>query len=289
MIARWLGALVAGVLCAGSAAAQQPVPGEDAMVLAADQTLGAAMRNGDKGVARKLLALQFTFVDETGAIHLRKDFLGGLKAVAAAPSSDAKVKTYRPHRHGDGPSQIGAQQRCVLPRHLGQAKGRVARDGHAARRACGRRRAAALPARARRRRQALRMHESVPDNSLSAALAGRAGRPQFIPGHRKGEHRARRRRVVEAHGRRTGRLRHRAAANPKSNRIATIKRQKDANTPVTVGEIESMRLWVYGDAAAMTATHIMPDASRPNYRAARVWVKRNGQWQMAISQQTDIK
>jgi hypothetical protein len=75
----------------------------------------------------------------------------------------------------------------------------------------------------------------------------------------------------------------------KSGRIAAIERQKANNAPVMVGEVEAMRLSVYDDGAAMTATHAVPDNARPPYRAARVWVKRNGQWQMAISVQTDIK
>ena len=73
------------------------------------------------------------------------------------------------------------------------------------------------------------------------------------------------------------------------NLIATIERQKANNTPVTVGEVQTMRLAVYDDGAAMIATHVMADNSRQPYQAARVWVKRNGQWQMAISVQTDIK
>jgi hypothetical protein len=76
---------------------------------------------------------------------------------------------------------------------------------------------------------------------------------------------------------------------PKSDRIAAIERQKEEGAAVTVGEIETMRLAVYGDGAAMTALQAMPDSSRPAYRAARVWVRRNGQWQMAISIQTDVK
>ncbi len=79
------------------------------------------------------------------------------------------------------------------------------------------------------------------------------------------------------------------APMPKSARIAMINRQKDSDAAVTVGEVQTMRLSVYGDGAAMIASHVMPDSSRPPYRAARVWVKRNGQWQMAISVQTDIK
>jgi len=50
-----------------------------------------------------------------------------------------------------------------------------------------------------------------------------------------------------------------------------------------------MRLTAYDNGAAMIATHAVPDNSRPPYCATRVWVKRNGQWQMAISVQTNIK
>jgi hypothetical protein len=75
----------------------------------------------------------------------------------------------------------------------------------------------------------------------------------------------------------------------KTARIAAIERQKQAGTPVTVGEIQAVQLEVYGDAAAMISTQLVPDNSRPPYRAARVWVKRNGQWLMTVSVQTDIQ
>jgi hypothetical protein len=75
----------------------------------------------------------------------------------------------------------------------------------------------------------------------------------------------------------------------KAARIAAIERQKQAGSPVTVGEIQAVRLSVYGDAAAMITTQMVPDNSRPPYRAARVWVRRNGQWLMAIIVQTDIQ
>jgi hypothetical protein len=289
MIARWLGALVAGVLCAGSVAAQQPVPGEDAMVLAADQTLGAAMRNGDKSIARKLLALQFTFVDETGAIHLRKDFLGGLKTVAAAPSSDAKVKTYgriamvTGHRKSARNSDvffldIWAKQkgawRVMVMQHVVVAADGAPPPSPPARAADAKPYECTNPCQTIPYRPRSPAEQDVLNSFQAIEKASIAHDADEWSKHMADE--------LVVYG--TGR-----PPNPKSNRIATIKRQKEANTPVTVGEIESMRLWVFGDAAAMTATHIMPDASRPNYRAARVWVKRNGQWQMAISQQTDIR
>jgi hypothetical protein len=76
---------------------------------------------------------------------------------------------------------------------------------------------------------------------------------------------------------------------PKSGWIATIEREKKNDVAVTAGEIETMRLSVYGDGAAMIAVNVTPDNSRPPYRAARIWVKRNGRWQMAIDVQTTIK
>jgi len=39
----------------------------------------------------------------------------------------------------------------------------------------------------------------------------------------------------------------------------------------------------------MITTETAPDNSHPPYRAARVWVKRNGQWLMAISAHTEVK
>jgi len=39
----------------------------------------------------------------------------------------------------------------------------------------------------------------------------------------------------------------------------------------------------------MLSVNGVPGDSEPLLRVARVWVKRNGQWQMAISVQTDVK
>src|SRR5580693_6799527 len=91
----WLGLVVAAALIAVLAELRaQTAPSEDALVLEADQALGAAMRGDDKSVARKLLSLQFTFVDADGKVHERKDFLADLKTAAAAAPSDPAVKIY---------------------------------------------------------------------------------------------------------------------------------------------------------------------------------------------------
>ena len=95
-IQRWmLGMLGAGALVAIVAQSRAQTPsGDEALVLAADESLSAALRAGDKNVARKILSLQFTFVDENGKIFERREFLAGLKDVAAAPSSEVKAVIY---------------------------------------------------------------------------------------------------------------------------------------------------------------------------------------------------
>jgi hypothetical protein len=90
----WLGVLLAAALGAAAQPRAQPAPGEDTLVLAADTTLADAVRSGDKSVARRLLSLQFSAVDETGKVHERKEFLNDLKEVAASAANDAEVKIY---------------------------------------------------------------------------------------------------------------------------------------------------------------------------------------------------
>ena len=95
----WLGAVAAGALIAVFAGAKsqsnaQPGVRAEAVVLAADEALGQAMRSGDRRIARHLLSLQFTFVDAGGKVHGRRDVLAGLKSVAATGVSDAKVRRY---------------------------------------------------------------------------------------------------------------------------------------------------------------------------------------------------
>ena len=70
--------------------------------------------------------------------------------------------------------------------------------------------------------------------------------------------------------------------------MAFIAAQKAVNGETWVAEVAWMKLWVFGDAAVMRADHVMPGNRRAPYRATRLWVKRDGHWLMALSQQTAI-
>jgi hypothetical protein len=286
----WLGAIVGiAALTMLAELRAQTAPSEEAAVLQADQALNAALGGADKSAARKLLSLQFTFVDAQGKIHERKEFLGDLKTVAAASDGDPAVKIYgrigmvTGHRKTvDGHDvfflDIWAKQKRAWRALVSQNVMLAAADASAA--------APAQPTAPAAPYDCKNPCQTIPYRVRSPAEQDIVTAFQAIEkaaiGHNAEDWSKHVADEFELYG--SGR-----APIPKSGRVATIERQKENNTPVTVGEVEAMRLAVYDDGAAMIATHVMADNSRPPYQAARVWVKRNGQWQMAISVQTDVK
>jgi hypothetical protein len=282
-----LAALAMGLLTAVLAETRaQPAPDEGAAVLTADQMLADAMRGGDKSVARRLLSLQFTFADEDGKIHTRKDFLADLKGVAADATSDPKVATYGQLAAVTGERKsaqsknaffldIWAKQKgswraltmqnVVLAEAAPSAEAEVG-DGKSAE--CNNP-CQTMP---------YRVRSPAEQDVLNSFFALEKARIAY-DADEWSKHVA------------DGFVLYRSDHAPitKAASIVEIERQKANRSAVTVGEIQTARLWVYGDAAAMIATENVPDRSRPPYRAARMWVRRNGQWLMTISVQTDIQ
>jgi hypothetical protein len=294
----WLGLFVAAALIAVLAELRaQTAPSEDALVLEADQALGAALRGDDKSVARKLLSLQFTFVDDNGKIHERKDFLADLKTAAAAPPSDPAVKIYgrigtvTGHRKStDGRDvfflDIWAKQkrawRALVSQEVALAEANA--QGVAPIRPD----AAELEA----RRETVKFLDcknpcqTIPYRVRSPVEQDIVNTFQSIEkatfAHDAAEY-AKHMADEFVH--------YRSDSPPisKSERVAVIEAQRKQNIPAILTAIQSMRLWVYGDGAAMISDNGVPDDTQALLRIARVWVKRNGQWQMAISVQTDVK
>jgi hypothetical protein len=283
-----LGALVAAALLAVAVEARaQQVPGEAAAVLSADAALGDAMRGGDKSAARRILSLQFTYADENGKIHERKEFLDDLKSVAPAAATDVKVGVFglvaavtgsRKSAQGNDVFflDIWAKQksawRALTIQDVVLANGEppaASQSGAPAKPYECKNPCETIPYRVRSpaEQDIVNAFQSI-EKATVAHDADEWGK------HVAGEF------VLYRSGR---------APVPRATDIATIERQKQDNAAVTVSEIETMRLSVYGDGAAMIATHADPDNSRPAYRAASVWAKRNGQWQLVISVETEIK
>jgi hypothetical protein len=268
--------------------AQSPSSGDQALVLSADESLGAALRAGDKSIARKILSLQFSFVDEDGKIYDRKDFLGSLKDVAAAPASDVKVTIYgrigmvTGHRKSAHDNEVFFLD--IWAKQKGTWRALVAQDVELGSSDTPPAASAANPDAAPY--DCKNPCQIIPYRVRSPAEQDVVNSFQAIEkasvDHDAGEWSKHIADEFVLYG--SGR-----APIVKSGRIAAIQRQKLTKATVRVNEVEAMRLAVYDDGAAMVSSQVSPDGSRLPYRAARVWVRRNGQWQMAINVQTDVK
>jgi Domain of unknown function (DUF4440) len=297
----WFVALIIAVLIvafvAPKAQPKAPPPAVDeAAVRGADAALANAMRAGNRSVARRLLALQFAFVDAAGRLYVRKDFLRDLKAVAAPPATDVKVRSYgrmvlitgrrlSPQNGDVFFLDVWARQKGAWRALLSQEVATAATDASAV---------TGLAVAAGGSSPAVGPQTAVCENPCrSVPYRVRSASEQSVIATFQSLEKA----IVDhdaiEYARRVGDefVVYRSGRPPvgKFERIATIKRQRENQVAVTVGAVESMRLAVYGDAAAMTTEDVPPDRLRPRYRTARLWVKRAGNWLLAISLQTDVK
>lgn len=76
----------------------------------------------------------------------------------------------------------------------------------------------------------------------------------------------------------------------KADRVATIRKQSSSSQVTDIGAVVpgSMDVRVFGNTAVMRDTQQPTVRTRP-YRAMRIWVKRDGRWQLVYSQQTTIQ
>jgi hypothetical protein len=289
---RWsgLGVIAAGVLIAVFALPKSQPKARpaalDEVVLAADNALGAAMRAGDRAGARRLLTLQFTFVDADGRIHPRREFLGDLKTIAARDATDIKIRNFGSlammtgkHTSAQGTDvffldvwvkQKGAWRALLMQDVPIRVGGEIAAfrpiriadvDAHACDNPCN-----SIPYRVRSmaEQDVARTYQTI-----TKAVAARDAVAWAM--HVADEF------VSYASSR---------APLVRSSRIAAIEDRNDDGAS-RVGEVKTMRLAVYGDGAVMMATE--SNGLQPAYRAARVFVKRDGRWLMAATAQTDLK
>ena len=296
---RWGGvvAIVAGALVAAFALPKaqpkaQPLAPDEAPVLAADTALAEAMRAGDKATARRLLALQFSRVDADGKVHPRREFLAELKRAAPAPPSDAKIRNFglvatvtgRRKAAQDGDVffiDVWVRQKGAW-RALLMQDVPVAPDGAPAMNAPPA--AAPAPAADAQPYECNNPCKTLPYRVRSPAEQDVVSAFQAIMKAKAANDADEWARHVADEF-----MAYASGGTPiaKAGRIATIEHQKKADAVVRLGEVRTMRLAVYGDGAVMMATDV--DGARPPYRAARVFLKRDGRWLMAISAHTDVK
>jgi hypothetical protein len=263
------------------------------LVLSAAEKLAAAIRRGNKAAADKLLTRAFTFIDAAGKQHSRRSVLAQLKAAPDSGAARVKVRTFGRVAIVTGASKSAqARQRSDLfavdiwvKSHDGwkaliHHNNVLARPGAPA----GHPAAQPRPAGAK-----------PPDCNNPCAFVPYQPKSQaerdIITAFQTLE-RAVTRNDADEWAKHVADefVVYRTGQQPtdKALRIDFINRQQAINGESFVAEVAWMKLWVLGDAAVMRADHMMPGNRRPPYRATRVWVKRDGCWQMALSQQTTI-
>jgi hypothetical protein len=73
----------------------------------------------------------------------------------------------------------------------------------------------------------------------------------------------------------------------KSGRMATLDKQKQLGVGSAPSPLVSAKMFDFGDSVVMTCLH-QPHTGKPVH-VSRLWIKRDGQWVMAISYQTTVQ
>lgn len=76
----------------------------------------------------------------------------------------------------------------------------------------------------------------------------------------------------------------------KADRVAIIRKQAEGKSVTDIGTVipGTMKVWIYGTTAVM-ADDQQPTIGGNPYHAMRIWLKRDGRWQLVYSQQTVIE
>lgn len=260
---------------------------DTAAVLAASKALRDAIRLGETAAAGKFLAKDFEFVDASGHVHSRAEVLAALKA-SPHGMSDVKVRSY------------GRVAMVTGLRKSAQGTDLYALDVWI--RTPGGWRALIHHNNSLAQDDAPRAHPAPKPRPPDAPPPDCANPLQVVPYAPTSK--AERDIIASFQALETAVTRNdadtwvkhmadefvvtRTGQHPttRAERAGHLHAQREVNAETWVAEVAAMKLWVLGDAAVMRADHVMPDNRRPPYRATRVWVKRDGRWQMAVSQQT---
>lgn len=292
-----LGMLGAGLLSAIFARTiAQPAAADETAVLAADKALGEAMRAGDKSAARRLLGLSFSYTDEDGKLHERKEFLADLQRLAAAAPTGITVKIYglvamvtgyRKSVEGSDTFflDIWAKEKRAWRALTMQDVVLAAADTRLA--------GPEVSPEALAMQKAVAKFFDCKNPCETIPYRVRSPAEQDILTAFQAIEKATFTRDPDHYSRYLAdEFVHYESGIPpvaKADRVARIEDAKKNDSPAILLAIQSMRLWVYGDGAAMVSTSGVPDDTEPLLRVARVWARRNGKWQMVISVQTDVK
>jgi len=263
-------------------------------VRGAARALQAAIRSGNAAAAEKFLARDFSFIDAAGHVHSRRSVLNALKASPRSAGAQIKVRDY---------GRVALITGSYKSAQAGERSDLFAldvwvKDDNKWRALIHHNNVLARP-------DAPSAHASAAPRSMDAPPPRCVNPLEVVPCKPKNQ--AERDIITAFQALELAVTRNdpaewqkhvadefvvtRTRQHPtdKAARMAFMETQRAINAETFVAEVVTLKFWVLGDAAVMRADHAMPGNRRPPYRATRLWVKRDGHWQMAISQQTTIQ
>lgn len=264
-------------------------------MLVAAKALQSAIRNGDTAATEQVLARDFSFIDAAGRVHSRRNVLNALKASPRSAGTQVSVRDYGRIALVTGAYKSAqAGKRCdlfALDVWVKDASGQWTALIH--------------------HNNVLAHPDAAPNHTSASPRPADAPPPrcenplEVVPYKPKSQAERDIITAFQTLERAVTRndpdewqqhvadefvvIRTRQHPTDKVGRMAFMETQRAINAETFVAEVASLKFWMLGDAAIMRADHMMPGNRRPPYRATRLWVKRDGHWQMAISQQTTIQ
>jgi len=283
-------AVLGGIWAAQTWAVQKARLGaadNDDAVLAADQSLRRALSAGDKAAAAIHIDRRFVFVDRAGATFDRPQTVLGAGVPAGDEEADRRVQRYGRvaviagvARVANGASDIFFVH-VWLKRRAGW-RAIVYQDSTIAREIpvrAGSMLSAVAPACDNPCKTLPYRAKNVVEQDIMTAFQAIESAVAANDADAWARHIADEFMVYGAQ----------APARSKADRAAFIRAQQEARAVTRVGAVQSMQLWAFGDAAVMTAQQTSAEGRPLPYRTTRVWVRRDGHWQLALSQQTVIE
>ena len=252
---------------------------ETKAVVDADHAFVQALGKSDKAAAGKLLDADFTWTNTQGKTVSRSAALADLTALASANPSDAEVKEITFGEVGEITAVSGMTHvlRVWVKRPAGwrllvSHAATLAPEGH-------------LGTAARHGTECVNPCKTIPYKPKSEAEKGVIASWQAletaVTNHESqnwGPHVADEFMLVSS-----------GNDHPldKKNRMAILDKQKAAGTSSAPAPLVSARMFDFGDTVVMSSLHQSPGSKAT--RVTRIWIKRDGSWKLAYSQQTTVQ
>jgi len=252
---------------------------ETKAVVDADHAFVQALGKSDKAAAGKLLDADFTWTNTQGKTVSRSAALAELTALASANPSDAEVKEITFGEVGEITAVSGMTHvlRVWVKRPAGwrllvSHAATLAPEGH-------------LGTAARHGTECVNPCKTIPYKPKSEAEKGLIASWQALEtavtkheSENWAPHVADEFMLVSS-----------GNDHPldKKNRMDILEKQNKAGTSSAPAPLVSARMFDFGDTVVMTSMHQAP-GGKPTH-VTRIWINRDGRWQLAYSQQTTVQ